>query len=265
LAVERGYADRVRFTERAQRVVLISQEESKRLRHDYVGTEHMLLALIALGEGVGCQALAELSIDLRHVRALIEKSVGTGSSDKALVEIPFTMAAKKVLEYAVEEAQNMQVEASYAFSYVGTEHLLLGMIREEKGGAAQVLEKLGLRLEAVREKILNILGPLDAKKGRSKLNPDASIDAQLQEIALLSEVVSVLITKKPHPTLRGRTMALIVLNDGVDLDEFYGRLSSVATEKAMSLLEYKRAGRKPVRKGDGRWIEDESFGDTLTL
>jgi ATP-dependent Clp protease ATP-binding subunit ClpC len=141
-----------RFTERAQRVILIAQEEAKRLNHDYVGTEHILLGLIALGEGVAAQVLANLGVDLRRVRSEIEKIVGTGDNVMLLGEIPFTPRAKKVLEYAVEEAQHM------GHSYVGTEHLLLGLIREEEGVAARVLENLGLRLDVVREEVLNLLG-----------------------------------------------------------------------------------------------------------
>src|SRR5712691_7571664 len=141
-----------RFTERAQRVILIAQEEAKRLNHDYVGTEHILLGLIALGEGVAAQVLANLGVDLRRVRAEIEKIVGTGDNVMLLGEIPFTPRAKKVLELAVEEAQNM------GHSHVGTEHLLLGLIREEEGVAAQVLENLGVRLDIVREEVISLLG-----------------------------------------------------------------------------------------------------------
>ncbi len=141
-----------RFTERAQRVILIAQEEAKRLNHDYVGTEHILLGLIALGEGVAAQVLSNLGIDLRRVRSEIEKIVGTGDNVMLLGEIPFTPRAKKVLELAVEEAQSM------AHNYVGTEHLLLGLIREEEGVAARVLENLGCRLDVVREEVISLLG-----------------------------------------------------------------------------------------------------------
>ncbi len=141
-----------RFTERAQRVILIAQEEAKRLNHDYVGTEHLLLGLIALGEGVAAQVLANLGVDLRRVRNEIEKIVGTGDNVMLLGEIPFTPRAKKVLELAVEEAQNM------GHNYVGTEHLLLGLIREEEGVAARVLENLGVRLDIVREEVISLLG-----------------------------------------------------------------------------------------------------------
>lgn len=141
-----------RFTERAQRVILIAQEEAKRLNHDYVGTEHILLGLIALGEGVAAQVLANLGVDLRRVRAEIEKIVGTGDNVMLLGEIPFTPRTKKVLELSVEEAQNM------GHNYVGTEHLLLGLIREEEGVAARVLENIGVRLDLVREEVINLLG-----------------------------------------------------------------------------------------------------------
>ncbi|MBI4655207.1 MAG: ATP-dependent Clp protease ATP-binding subunit [Elusimicrobia bacterium] len=147
-----------RFTERAQRVILIAQEEAKRLNHDYVGTEHILLGLIALGEGVAAQVLANLGIDLRKVRAEIEKIVGTGDNMMLLGEIPFTPRAKKVLEYAVEEAQKM------GHSYIGTEHILMGLIREEEGVAARVLENLGLKLETVREEVLSLLGEIEQRE-----------------------------------------------------------------------------------------------------
>jgi ATP-dependent Clp protease ATP-binding subunit ClpC len=154
-----------RFTERAQRVILIAQEEAKRLNHDYVGTEHILLGLIALGEGVASQVLASLGVDLRKVRAEIEKIVGTGDNMMLLGEIPFTPRAKKVLEYAVEEAQRM------SHSYIGTEHILTGLIREEEGVAARVLENLGLKLETVREEVLSILGEMEQKETQKESPP----------------------------------------------------------------------------------------------
>ncbi len=147
-----------RFSERAQRAILIAQEEAKRLNHDYVGTEHVLLGLVALNEGVAAQVLANLTVDLKRVRAEIEKIVGTGDNMMQLGEIPFTPRAKKVLELAVEEAQKM------GHTYVGTEHILLGLIREEEGVAARVLENLGVRMEVVREEVLNLLGEAEGKE-----------------------------------------------------------------------------------------------------
>src|SRR5512141_1848136 len=141
-----------RFTERVQRVIIIAQEEAKRLNHDYVVTEHILLGLVALGEGVAAKVLANLGVDLRRVRTEVEKLVGTGDNVMLLGEIPFTPRAKKVLELAVEEAQSL------GHNYVGTEHLLLGLIREEEGVAARVLENLGVRLDVVREEVISLLG-----------------------------------------------------------------------------------------------------------
>lgn len=146
-----------RFTERAQRVILIAQEEAKRLNHDYVGTEHVLLGLICLGEGVAAQVLSNLGVDLRRIRSEIEHIVGTGDHVMLLSEIPFTPRAKKVLEFAVEESQNL------GHSHVGTENLLLGLLREEEGVAAQVLDNLGVRLDIVREEVLNLLGEPEPK------------------------------------------------------------------------------------------------------
>lgn len=154
-----------RFTERAQRVILIAQEEAKRLNHDYVGTEHLLLGLAALGEGVAAQVLANLGIDLRRLRAEVEKVVGTGDNILLLGEIPFTPQAKKVLEFAVEEAQNL------GHNYVGTEHILLGLIRQEEGVSARVLENLGVRLETVREEVINLLGETQPTYGPPMVTP----------------------------------------------------------------------------------------------
>ncbi|MFH1619979.1 MAG: ATP-dependent Clp protease ATP-binding subunit [bacterium] len=166
-----------RFTERAQRVILIAQEEAKRLNHDYVGTEHILLGLIALGEGVAAQVLANLGIDLRRVRVEIEKIVGTGDNMMLLGEIPFTPRAKKVLEYAVEEAQHM------GHSYIGTEHILLGLIREEEGVAARVLENLGLKLDVVREEVLNLLGEGEVQKPAQQVSKSKTKTPTLDEYA----------------------------------------------------------------------------------
>ena len=145
-----------RFTQRAQKAILLAQREAKRLNHDYLGTEHILLGLIVLGEGVAAQVLQDLGIDLKKVRREVEKMVGTGDNILLVGEVPFTPRAKKVLELAVQEAQDM------GHNYVGTEHLLLGLIREEEGVAAKVLEGLGASLELVRGQIVNLLGETTA-------------------------------------------------------------------------------------------------------
>jgi ATP-dependent Clp protease ATP-binding subunit ClpC len=151
-----------RFTQRAQKAILLAQQEAKRLNHDYLGTEHILLGLVALGEGVAAQVLQDLGIDLKKVRREVEKMVGTGDNILLVGEVPFTPRAKKVLELAVQEAQDM------GHNYVGTEHLLLGLIREEEGVAAKVLESLGASLELVRGQIMNLLGETTAEGMPSK-------------------------------------------------------------------------------------------------
>jgi ATP-dependent Clp protease ATP-binding subunit ClpC len=216
-----------RFTERAQRVILIAQEEAKRLNHDYVGTEHILLGLIALGEGVAAQVLANLGVDLRRVRSEIEKIVGTGDNVMLLGEIPFTPRAKKVLEYAVEEAQHM------GHSYVGTEHLLLGLIREEEGVAARVLENLGLRLDVVREEVLNLLGEGQAQAQGGKEAASGSGSPTR--------------TKSKTPTLDEFGRDLTAMAREGKLDPVIGRADEI--ERMIQILA-RRTKNNPVLIGD---------------
>jgi ATP-dependent Clp protease ATP-binding subunit ClpC len=139
-----------RFTDRARRVVVYAQEEARMLDHDYIGTEHILLGLIHEGEGVAARALVAMSISLDAARQRVEEIIGRGSKAPA-GHIPFTPRAKKVLELALREALQM------GHDYIGTEHLLLGLIREEEGVAAQVLVALGASLERVREAVIAML------------------------------------------------------------------------------------------------------------
>lgn len=172
-----------RFTQRAQKAILLAQREARRLNHDYLGTEHILLGLIALGEGVAAQVLQDLGIDLKKVRREVEKMVGTGDNILLVGEVPFTPRAKKVLELAVQEAQDM------GHNYVGTEHLLLGLIREEEGVAAKVLEGLGASLELVRGQIVNLLGEttshgVPGKEKRRTKTP--TLDAYGRDLTILA-------------------------------------------------------------------------------
>jgi ATP-dependent Clp protease ATP-binding subunit ClpC len=219
-----------RFTERAQRVILIAQEEAKRLNHDYVGTEHILLGLIALGEGVAAQVLANLGVDLRRVRSEIEKIVGTGDNVMLLGEIPFTPRAKKVLEYAVEEAQHM------GHSYVGTEHLLLGLIREEEGVAARVLENLGLRLDVVREEVLNLLGEGQTPHVGQQGAPGAA-----------GSPATPTRTKSKTPTLDEFGRDLTIMAREGKLDPVIGRADEI--ERMIQILA-RRTKNNPVLIGD---------------
>src|ERR1700693_5713556 len=141
-----------RFTDRARKVMHLANQEAQRFNHEYVGTEHMLLGLIKEGSGVAANVLKNLEVDLRNIRNEVEKIVQAGPEMVTMGKLPQTPRAKKAIEYAIEEARNLN------HNYVGTEHLLLGLLREHDGVAAQVLMNLNLKLEEVREEVLNLLG-----------------------------------------------------------------------------------------------------------
>jgi len=141
-----------RFTDRAKKVMNLARQEAQRFNHEYLGTEHILLGLVQEGSGVAANVLKQLSIDLEKIRVEVEKIVKTGPSMVTMGQLPFTPKAKKVLELSLEEASNL------GHNYIGTEHLLLGLIKENEGIAAQVLMNLGVKLEDVREEVLDFLG-----------------------------------------------------------------------------------------------------------
>src|SRR4030043_332371 len=141
-----------RFTERARKVIILAKEEARRFNHDYIGTEHILLGLIREGEGVAATVLQKMGVSLENIRLEIEKLVQPGPTTQIIGDIPFTPRAKKALELAAEEARSL------GHNYIGTEHLLLGLIREGEGVASQVLMNLGLELDKVREEVMNLLG-----------------------------------------------------------------------------------------------------------
>jgi ATP-dependent Clp protease ATP-binding subunit ClpC len=141
-----------RFTERARKVILLAKEEAKRFNHDYIGTEHILLGLVREGEGVAAAVLASFGLTPDKIRIEVEKLVQPGPSTVISGDLPFTPKAKKVMELATEEARAL------GHNYIGTEHLLLGLIREGEGVASQVLMNLGMELERVREEVMNLLG-----------------------------------------------------------------------------------------------------------
>src|SRR5438094_1908951 len=141
-----------RFTDRARKVMQLANQEAQRLNHEYIGTEHILLGLVKEGSGVAANVLKNLDIDLRKIRLEVEKLVQSSPEVGTPGKLPQTPRAKKVIEYSIEEARNLN------HNYVGTEHLLLGLLREQEGVAAQVLINLGLKLEDVREEVLNLLG-----------------------------------------------------------------------------------------------------------
>jgi len=141
-----------RFTDRAKKVMSFARQEAMKFNHEYIGTEHILLGLVQEGSGVAANVLKNMSIDLEKIRHEVEKIVKTGPSMVTMGQLPFTPRAKKVLELSLEEASQL------SHNYIGTEHLLLGLIRENEGIAAQVLMNLGIKLDEVREEVLEFLG-----------------------------------------------------------------------------------------------------------
>lgn len=216
-----------RFTERAQRVIMLAQEEAKRMNHDYLGTEHILLGIVALGEGVAAQILANFGVDAKKVRNEIEKFIGPGDNLVQLGEIPFTPRAKKAIEYAIEEAQAM------GHSYVGTEHLLLGLLREEDGVAARVLENLGVKIEAVRDEILSTLGEIPGHETSFTPKPPPSGAATK--------------TKVKTPTLDEYGRDLTMLAKEGRLDPVIGREEEI--QRVIQILS-RRTKNNPVLIGD---------------
>src|SRR5256712_4106684 len=146
-----------RFTDRARRVVVLAQEEARMLNHNYIGTEHILLGLIHEGEGVAAKALESLGISLEGVREQVQELIGQGQQAPS-GHIPFTPRGKKVLELSLGEALEV------GHNYIGTEHILLGLIREGEGVAAQVLVKLGADLNKVRQQVIQLLSGYQGKE-----------------------------------------------------------------------------------------------------
>jgi ATP-dependent Clp protease ATP-binding subunit ClpA len=169
-----------RFTDRARRVIVLAQEEARLLDHDYIGTEHILLGLIREREGVAAQALESLGISLEAVRAEVEQVIGRGQTTPG-PQIPFTPRSKKVLELSLREARSL------GHDYIGTEHILLGLIREGEGVAAQVLVKLGADLARTRAQVIQLLGgsaggPEEAAGTRPVPDELREVDEQLAQV-----------------------------------------------------------------------------------
>src|SRR4051812_42777278 len=141
------------FTPRAQQVLALARKEADRFNHNFVGTEHLLLGLIKLGQGVAVNVLQKMGLDLETVRMEVEKQVGTGPDQKMIGNIPYTPRVKKVLALAAKEARALN------HTYVGTEHILLGLLREGDGVAARVLKNLDIDIEQTRQEILKELDP----------------------------------------------------------------------------------------------------------
>lgn len=185
------------FTQRARKVLLLAQEEARRLNHDFIGTEHLLLAMVGEGEGVGPALLAGAGVDLGRVRAEIERVVGRGTAPSA-GEMSLTPRCKRVLALAVNEARQLN------HTYVGTEHLLLGLLREEEGVAARVLTGLGVELESLRDRtremsrtapVEEFLGPLRMGPAGAARDSVITIRVSDEDLAAVDSLVEVGIMK----------------------------------------------------------------------
>ncbi|HJN72217.1 MAG TPA: ATP-dependent Clp protease ATP-binding subunit [Phycisphaerales bacterium] len=226
-----------RLTDRARKVMALANQEAQRFNHEYIGTEHILLGLVKEGSGVGANVLKHLEIDLRKVRLEVEKLVKSGPDMVTMGKLPQTPRAKKVIEYAIEEARSLN------HNYVGTEHLLLGLLREQDGVAAQVLMNLGLKLDDVREEVLNLLG--------AGVESDVEMSGEEEEMPSEGEGAG-----RPSPRGRGKSKTpaldsfgrdLTALAKKDELDPVIGRHSEI--ERLIQVL-CRRTKNNPVLLGE---------------
>ena len=220
-----------RFTDRARKVMALANQEAQRFNHEYIGTEHILLGLVKEGNGVGANVLRNLDVDVKKLRLEIEKLVKSGPDMVTMGKLPQTPRAKKVIEFAIEEARSLN------HNYVGTEHILLGLLRESEGVAAQVLMNLGLKLEDVRQEVLNLLGAgVEDNTYQSmgmKMNPAAAKAAQT--------------AKSKTPALDSFGRDLTVLATKGELDPVIGRATEI--ERLVQIL-CRRTKNNPVLLGE---------------
>src|SRR5438445_7605289 len=218
------------FTDRVRKVLQMAREEAARLHHEYVGTEHILLGLIREGEGVAAAVLTNLNVDLEDIQQKIEETVKKGKAAAAAgPDLPYTSRAKKVLELAMTEARELN------HSYVGTEHLLLGLLREEKGIAAQVLTDAGVNLEQSRAETLRLLGsdmPQASASGTGSSQPSSAPKSE---------------KKSKTPALDHFCRDLTQLAAEGQLDPTIGRAKEI--ERVMEILA-RRKKNNPVLIGE---------------
>lgn len=231
-----------RFTDRARKVMQLANQEAQRFNHEYIGTEHILLGLVKEGSGVAANVLKNLDVDLRKIRLEVEKLVQSGPEMVTIGKLPQTPRAKKVIEYSMEEARNLN------HNYVGTEHILLGLLREQEGVAAQVLMNLGLKLDDVREEVLNLLGhgmeSGDSERGRSESGSGSGSSAGSGE---RSESGSSKGSKSKTPALDSFGRDLTELAKQGKLDPVIGRAREI--ERAIQIL-CRRSKNNPVLLGE---------------
>jgi len=222
------------FTPRAQQVLALARKEADRFNHNYVGTEHVLLGLIKLGQGVAVNVLQKLSLDLDTVRMQVEQQVGSGPETKSVGNIPYTPRVKKVLALASKEAKQLN------HSYVGTEHILLGLLREGEGVAAQVLRNLDINLEKARNEILKELDPNFASEDSDEEEEEAEEGAQPVSSGGKSK-------ENKTPALKAFGRDLTELAQKNELDPVIGRSEEIA--RVIQIL-CRRTKNNPVLIGE---------------
>lgn len=241
-----------RFTERARKVILLAKEEAKRFNHDYIGTEHILLGLVREGEGVAAAVLASFGLSPDKIRLEVEKLVQPGPSTVVSGDLPFTPKAKKVIELAMEEARAL------GHNYIGTEHLLLGLIREGEGIASQVLMNSGLELDKVREEVMNLLGSevpgyemgqktshaktpaLDAfGRDLTKMAKDGKLDPVIGRKNEIERVIQILSRRtKNNPVLLGEAgVGKTAIVEGLAQKIVAGDIPEVLKDKRIIILD----------------------------
>jgi ATP-dependent Clp protease ATP-binding subunit ClpA len=221
-----------RFTDRARRVVVLAQEEARMLNHNYIGTEHILLGLIHEGEGVAAKTLDSLGISLEAIRSQVEEIIGMGARAPT-GHIPFTPRAKKVLELSLREALQL------GHDYIGTEHILLGLIREGEGVGAQVLMKLGADLNRVRQQVIELLGGHEPERPTGRMFPERFTTPARRVLDLAKESARELGRRAIEPT--DLLLALIAVEDdqvrellaawGIDIAAVRRRIDELAVEE----------------------------------
>ena len=216
-----------RFTDRARKVMALANQEAQRFNHEYIGTEHILLGLVKEGSGVGATVLKNLDVDIKKLRLEVEKQVKSGPDMVTMGKLPQTPRAKKVIEYAIEEARALN------HNYVGTEHILLGILRETEGIAAQVLMNVGLKLEDVRQEVLNLLG--------------AGVDGSPAAFGMKTEQGMGRKLKSKTPALDSFGRDLTELATEGELDPVIGRKNEI--ERLVQIL-CRRTKNNPVLLGE---------------
>ena len=219
-----------RFTDRARKVMNLAKQEAQRLNHEYIGTEHILLGLIQEGSGVAASVLKNLGIDLKKIRSEIEKIVKGSPTMVTMGSLPFTPRAKKVLELSLEEASQL------GHNYIGTEHLLLGLIKENEGIAARVLTNLGVKLEEVREEVLEFLGA-DVQQQEQEEAGEPAVGGSAPEAGGKS--------KTPALNAFGRDLTALAIEE--KLDPVIGRRNEI--ERVIQILS-RRTKNNPVLLGE---------------